>query len=587
MASVLFDLTARNKNLYKCCLFLFYLKKMVNIFLEIGIVLIAATLLAIIARFLKQPLLIAYIGAGILIGPIGLGWIKSQEMIALFSELGIVFLLFIVGLQLDVRKLKHIGWQASLVGLAQVVFTGVIGLLIARYYFSNLVSAYIAIALALSSTVVVVKLLSDKNEINTLHGRIAIGILLVQDLVAVFAIMMFSSLNHFSAALLLNAVYKILILFTIAFVGYVLFLPFLFRKIGDSRELLLVTSLSWAFGMAILAHYLEFSTAVAALLAGMALAGTPYSLEISGRVKPLRDFFVTVFFVALGMQITMEPLKLYYVPIIVFCIFVLIGNPVILYLVMRLFKYKPRTSFLTSISLAQISEFSIVIVALGLSLGHLNAAVVSIIAVVATATISLSTYLINFDDWLYRRFKVFVKVKDDEKLHYLPNKVFDVILVGYNRVGYSIYDKLHTLKKRILIIDFDPEVIKDLIEDEKPCIYGDAGDLEVIDKMNLKKLKMLISTVPDVYDNLLLIKKLKEVNKKALAIVTANQITEALKLYENGADYVIMPHFLGGEHISFMVERNKKDFSKILKKKIAHIEELKKRQRIGHEHPRH
>ena len=560
---------------------------MVNIFLEIGIVIIAATLLAIIARFLKQPLIIAYIAAGIVIGPVGLGWIKSYDLISLFSELGIVFLLFIVGLQLDIRKLKHVGWQASLVGLGQVIFTGAIGFFIAQYYFNNLISTYIAIGLALSSTVVVVKLLSDKNEINTLHGRIAIGVLLIQDLVAVMAIMMFSSLDHFSTALLLSGLYKILILFTVALVAYVLILPYIFRKIGASRELLLITALSWAFGMAILAQYLDFSIAVAALLAGISLAGTPYSIEIVGRVKPLRDFFVTMFFVALGMQVAIEPLQKYLFPIVVFCLFVLIGNPVILYVVMKLFKYKPRTAFLTSISLAQISEFSIVLVALGLSLGHLNQEIVSIIAVIATVTIGLSSYMIMYDDWLYRKFKVFFKVKSEEKLQYLPKKRFDVVLAGYNRIGYSIYNKLKSMRKRVLIVDYDPEIVKELIEEEKPCIYGDVGDLEVIDKMNLKHVKMLISTVPDIYDNLLLVKKLKEANPRALAIVTANQIDEALKLYERSADYVIMPHFLGGEHVSFLVEKYGKDLNKILRKKLEHIEELKRRQSIGHEHPRH
>ena len=162
-----------------------------------------------------------------------------------------------------------------------------------------------------------------------------------------------------------------------------------------------------------------------------------------------------------------------------------------------------------------------------------------------------------------------------------------MVLIGYNRIGYSIYQKLHTLKKRILIVDFDPEVVRNLIDEQKPCIYGDAGDLEVIDKMNLKKVKMLISTVPDVYDNLLLVKKLKEMNKKGLAIVTANQINEALKLYEKGADYVIMPHFLGGEHVSYLVEKYKTNFEKILRRKLDHIEELKKRQKKGHEHPNH
>ncbi|MBW2963446.1 cation:proton antiporter [Candidatus Woesearchaeota archaeon] len=560
---------------------------MVNIFLEIGIIIIAATLLAMLARFLKQPLIIAYIFAGVVIGPIGLGWIQSQEMISLFSELGIVFLLFIVGLQLDLRKLKNVGWQASIIGLAQVIFTAGIGFFIARVYFSDLISFYIAVALAFSSTVIVVKLLSDKNEINTLHGRISIGVLLIQDLVAILILIFVSSIDNLSTTLFLSGFYRILTLFTVALIAYVLIMPYIFRKIGQSRELLLITALAWAFGMTLLANYLQVSTAIAALLAGISLAGTPYSIEIVGRVKPLRDFFVTIFFVSLGMQVALAPLQKYFVPIVVFCVFVLLGNPFILYVVMKLLKYKPRTSFLVSVSMAQISEFSIVLVALGLSLGHLNQEIVSIIAVIATVTIGLSTYFIIYDDWLFRKFKFVFKVKSEEKLQYLPKKQYDVILAGYNRIGYSIFNKLKSMKKRVLVVDYNPEVVKSLIEEEKPCIYGDVGDLEVIDKMNLKHAKMLISTVPDIYDNLLMVKKLKEANPRALAILTANQIEEALRLYEKGADYVIMPHFLGGEHVSFLVEKYGKDLNKILRKKLEHIEELKRRQSIGHEHPRH
>lgn len=560
---------------------------MVNVFLEIGIVIIVASLLAMLAKFLKQPLIIAYIIAGIVIGPIGLAWIQSQEMIALFSELGIVFLLFIVGLQLDLRKLKNVGWQASLIGLAQVIFTAGIGFFIARMYFSDLVSFYVAVALAFSSTVIVVKLLSDKNEINTLHGRISIGVLLIQDLVAIVILIFVSSIDNLSASLFLASFYRIIILFAIALIAYMFVMPYLFGKIGQSRELLLITALAWAFGMTILASYLEISTAIAALLAGISLAGTPYSIEVVGRVKPLRDFFVTIFFVALGMQVVVEPLKQYWVPITIFCLFVLLGNPFILYIVMKLLKYKPRTSFLVSVSMAQISEFSIVLVALGLGLGHLNQEIVSIIAVIATVTIGISTYFIIYDDWLYRKFKFIFKVKSDEKLHFLPKKQYDVILAGYNRIGYSIYNKFKSMKKSVLIIDYNPETIKELIDEGKPCVYGDVGDLEIIDKMNLKHAKMMISTVPDIYDNLLLIKKMKEANKAGVVIVTANTIEEALRLYESGADYVIMPHFLGGEHVSYLVEKYRTDFGKILKKKIEHIEELKRRQKIGHEHPRH
>ena len=309
---------------------------------EVGLVIIVATVLAYIGKILKQPSIIAYILAGIVIGPIGLRLIENSDVISFFSELGIMFLLFIVGLQLDVKKLKGVGMPSVVIGLGQIIFTTVFGYLIARIWFEHLPALYIAIALTLSSTVVVVKLYLDSNQIATLHGRIALGVLLLQDIFAIFALVYFSTLGQFTpSTLMFNVARLVLFLASTILIAWHI-IPRLFSVVASSLELLFLAALSWAFLVAMSAGYLNLSPAAGAFIAGITLASTPYALEISGRIKSLRDFFVTIFFVSLGMQILPEPLRMYAVPSIVFSLLVLLGKPLIMLIITAFVGYHKR-----------------------------------------------------------------------------------------------------------------------------------------------------------------------------------------------------------------------------------------------------
>jgi Kef-type K+ transport system membrane component KefB len=558
---------------------------MIDVFVEIGVVIMAATLLGYLGRFLKQPSIIAYIAAGILIGPVGLKIINNSEVISLFSELGIIFLLFIVGLQLDFKKLRDVGTPALVIGVGQIVFTAILGYSIARIWFVHLTALYIAVALTLSSTVVVVKLLLDSKQIATLHGRIALGVLLVQDIFAIFAMIFFTTIGHFTPQVFLTSSLKLVIFFGAAVAATVFLVPHLFRYVGRNLELLFLAGLSWAFIVALSGELLGFSTVVGAFIAGITLASTPYALEISGRMKPLRDFFVTIFFVALGMQIVLEPLKLYALPVILLTLFVLIGNPLIMLIITGLYGYHKRTAFMVSLSLAQISEFSLIIVTLGFSLGHIPAEIVSIIATIATLTIGLSTYFVIYDKKLYRlcRPLLFWKSRRHHGLGYESKKPPEVILCGYNRMGYAILRKLKKLKKRVLVIDFNPDTIKMLMNLKTPCIYGDVSDPEVIDRMHLDKVELCVSTILHLDDNLLLLKRLKQ-HGHALRVFTGHSADDALYLYKNGADYVIIPHLLGGDHFSSMLSHVTRGRFQRYKKK--HLKELYQRKKLGHDKPK-
>jgi len=591
---------------------------MENIFFDIGLIIIVATIVGYLARLLKQPLIPAYILTGLIIGPI-LGLVEDSNVILTLSEIGIAFLLFVVGLELNLKKLKDVASIAIFGGLMQFILLFISGFLIAIILgFVKTESVYIALIVAFSSTMVVVKILSDKRELDTLHGRIIIGFLLMQDLIAIIALSILTTLNNFSMAILVIALLKGIILLSVAVISSKFILPGLFRFAAKSQELLFLMALTTCFSFSIFANYIGqimvyffglpffnnvilgnvlellkpgFSISIGAFIAGVSIANLPYNVEIIGKVKPLKDFFATIFFVSLGLELLLGEMHTILIPLIIFTLFVIIFKPLLTMLICSLFNYKKRVSFLTSISLAQVSEFSLIIVAQGLILGHISKGLFSLTILLAIITITITSYLIQFDNSLYMKFSGFLQIFErigtkTKKMEYIPeDKDIEIILCGYNRIGYSIVKTVQKMKKSLLIIDYNPDVIKRLMARKIPCVYGDVGDSEILERIELDKARMVISTVPEEQDNLLLIKKTREVNKKGLIFVTANLVDEALTLYDAGADYVILPHLLGGEHVSVLLEDFTGNINKILETKLKHIDELHQRRKLGSEHP--
>jgi Kef-type K+ transport system membrane component KefB len=550
-----------------------------SLLIDIGIVIVVATVFAYFARFLKQPLILAYLVAGIVIGPVGLGLITNYENIAVLSELGIAFMLFIVGLELDIKKLRHLGFVAFAAGIGQIVFTFTAGYLIALIFFSRIVSTYIALALTFSSTIIVVKIYSDKNELGTLHGRISLGILLAQDFIAIIALALLSGMGNGAAVNPASfAVLKGMSLFVVALIaGFVL--KYVFKPVARSQELLFMSAVAWCFALVYLSARFEFSIAIGAFLAGISLASLPYNIEIIGKTRSLRDFFAVIFFVALGMQIVFSNISNIFMIAILFSAFVMIGNPLIVMTILSLLGYKSRTSFLSAISIAQISEFSLILVALGFNAGILSQEVVSLIAIVALVTFTISTYMITYDsklyEWLAPVARLFER-KNGHKLEYIPIKKYDAVLFGCDRMGGAVLKTLNQLKYKALVVDYNPEIIRECIAGKQPAIYGDMGDLEILQRIPLRSIKLIVSTIPDVDDNKMIIRRTKQVNKNIIIFATAGHADDALELYEAGADYVILPRFLSGERVSMLIEEVKGNFNKIFKYKLNHIGELKK-----------
>ncbi len=547
---------------------------------DMAIAILAATLFAYIASIARQPLILAYVLAGLAIGPAGFGVITSDRNVSLLSQIGMVFLLFITGMEVDLRRLRGIGAFATTAGIIQVLLTLALGYYAASYFgFLQTESIYIGLILAFSSTMVVIKLLLDRREIDTLHGGVMIGVLLVQDLMAVIALSILGNGMAASINAIAVSIFKGFGLFAIALLFSSQLLPTIFKYATRSQELLLMTAVSMCFLFSGLAYLLGFSMAVGAFLAGVGIATFPYNYEIIGRMNALRDYFATIFFVSLGMQI--GNISGLLAPALAFLAIVFIAKPLILFTLSLMHGYEPRTSLLLGIGLAQISEFSLILATLGYSIGVLSPDVLSLTTLLAVSTITLTPYILAYGNRLYFSLSGLLiraaavipakrKIMEGE-LGRLENHI---ILFGCHRMGGIIADSLLRMKKKTAIADYDPEIIKRLMAEGKPCIYGDMRNPEILERLELGKARMVISTTPEESDNEFIIRIAKEKNPACRVIVRAHHLESARKLYEAGADYVVMPEYLSGKalagHITDLISSQKKS----AKMRGAHIDEL-------------
>ncbi len=556
-----------------------------EILVYISLIIGIAAVLAFLARLIKQPSIIAYLITGVIVGPLFLGLIgptgQSSEIIQLFAHLGVALLLFIVGLSLDFRVFKEVGGVSTLAGFAEIAITGLIGFLIALGIGFSFTSAlYMATALAFSSTVVVVKILSDKKEMDTLHGRITLGILIVEDFVAAIALMTIPLLNEGGSILniLLQLGYAIGIIIAI-FLFAIFALPKVLNNLAKNQEALFLFGIAWALLISLLFDKVGFSIEIGALIAGMALASSKYTLELGGKIKPLRDFFVVLFFVYFGSQlvtsVNWQMIKI----ALLFSAFVIIGKPIIVMSMLRIFGYKKRTNFLAGSSLAQISEFSLIIVLVGYSLGHITQETMSLAVLIAIITIGVSSYSIYYSHNIFNKLSrvlgVFEGKKNERKKS--SKEDYDVILFGYHRMGYKIGNTLKKLNIPFIVVDYNPKVVLSLAKEKINCVYGDAGDKEFLEELNLNKAKLIISTIPDSDSNFILSEKLQDIGSTAVFIATTEQPKIAIDLYKQGVDYVAIPQHLGGDYVASMIEEFGVEKIKYRKKGENHYHELKKK----------
>jgi len=524
-------------------------------FFEIAAILSMATVLGIFGQKLRQPLLIMFLFAGILAGPSGFGIIKSYDQIELLAQMGIAVLLFIVGLKLDLNLIRTTGPVALATGLGQILFTSVIGFVLALSMKMSLVSsAYVAVCLTFSSTIIIVKLLSDKKEIDSLHGQIAVGFLIVQDIAAILALVFLTTFlgtaaeEGFVLSKFLIILAKGLGLF--AFIAFLMkyILPRLTQKIAHSQEMLIIFALSWAVFLGAGSEWLGFSKEVGAFLAGVSLASTGFREAISTRLTSLRDFLLLFFFIDLGARLNWSSVETQIVPSLILSLFVLVGNPLIVLIIMGLMGYRRRTGFLAGLTVAQISEFSLIVAALGVSIGHISNQTMGLITLVGVVTIFSSTYMILYSAPLYeflsKPLKIFerrnpYRESTADLIQDIPS--VDMILLGLGNYGSAIAENLHRRRKRFIGVDFDPGVLRKWQSRGIPVLYGDITDPEIHELLPLNKVNWIVNTIRSKELNIILLQHLKESGFKGRIVITASDENEATYFEKKGAFIIFRP----------------------------------------------
>jgi Kef-type K+ transport system membrane component KefB len=523
-----------------------------SFFQSLGIIVVSAAVLVMAGRLVRMPAIVVYLLAGILIGP-AFGWVSMNPALELISETGIALLLFLVGLELSFAKIRDVGKVAIVAGIGQVLFTAAGGYVLCWMLgFPVMEALFLATALTFSSTVVVVKLLDEKGELDSLYGRIAVGIFLVQDLVVILILTFLAGMTGGEdvdagkvAFGLVKAFGGMALLLVLSLLASRYLLPRPFRWAARSPDILLVWALSWCFLLVFAAHAFGLSLEVGAFLAGLSLAQLPYNDDLRRRVHPLMNLFIAVFFVTLGVKMEAGGAAANWWPTVVLALFVLIGNPLIFIFIITRMGYGTRTSFLTSVTVAQISEFSFIFAGMGLSRGLIGPEILSITALVGVATIAISSYMIIYNHQLHAFF---------DKLGLLKWRMFNssgaaekadnpdepmtghVIVVGMNTLGRSLVRKLHERGETVLAVDTDPAKLEEL---PGSGLLGSVEYLSVLQEAGLERAKLLVSAlrIEDANDLLAYRCQLAGV-PCAIHVVDLSVVDNLLDL---GADYLMIP----------------------------------------------
>lgn len=556
-----------------------------NLFTEISIIIVLVAMISLVMRLLRQPLIVGYILSGVIVGPYALNILQSHEEVELLSKIGVAILLFIVGLTLNPDVMREVGKASVVTGLGQVVFTSLVGFLIVSWLGFGLVPAiYIAIALTFSSTIIILKLLSDRGDTHKLYGKISVGFLLVQDILATLILLVITIVgasSTFSGSILSEVGFLLLKSVAALYVLYLAskyLLPGLSRFVAGSQEALFVFSIAWGLGISALFLRLGLSIEIGALAAGVVLAVSPFAHEIASRMKPLRDFFIMMFFVLLGSQLILSEASALVIPALILSAFVLIGNPIIVIILMNLMGFRTRTGFMAGLTVAQISEFSLILMALGYTSGHLSIEAVSLVTLVGIVTIAGSTYLILYADKIYPYVKGALRFITPRRTRLETSHEdaigSEVVIFGYDRVGYDFVKVARELGARYVVVDFNPASIRRLIEAGEPHFYGDAEDVEFLQEIDTASAKLVISTIPEVKTNLLLIDYYRERNPDGILIVIAHSIEDAKEFYAAGASYVVMPHHLGAKHAANLIHTHQFNSEAFKEEKMRHLETI-------------
>ena len=530
-------------------------------FVEFSLLIGLAAAVAIIMRLIKQPLIIGHIITGLVAGTFFVSIVGSVEILSLFSEIGIAILLFLVGLHLHPKNIKQFGNVSLITGIGQVVFTSAVGFGLCLALGLDVVSSiYVGIGLAFSSTIIIMKLITDKGDIDSLYGRISIGFLLVQDLIAILILFMLpliasGDLSFTTIALMFL---RATLLLVVMYIVSKEIIPRIGKFMARSQEMLFLFTIAWGLGIAALFYAAGFSIESGALVAGISLATLPSRREVSARLTPLRDFFIIMFFVLLGAQMDFGSIGNLLPAAFVLSGLVLIGNPLILMSIMGMLGYKKKTSLQTGFTVAQISEFSLIVIALGAKVGHLSNDVVSLVTLVGLITIFGSTYLVTYSDQIYFVLEKYLSIfeRKETRNDIDETETYDIMLFGAGRLGQKFQELFLEKEMSHMIIEHNPDIVETLKTQGLNVRYGDAHNVTFVEELNFDDVKIVVSTIPDADMNAMLFELTRLAHPDTLFVATAIDKDEALGLYDLGVDYVIMPHLLGSQHAASLFEQH-------------------------------
>jgi len=552
---------------------------------DFGVLFVIIAAVCFIIKLMRQPIIIGYVLSGLIFSFIIDSNNLTGEQIILLSELGITFLLFLLGLEFDLNNFRYLGKDIILATVSQsIMLLLVIFWIPSLFGFGVKESTYLAILFIFSSTLLVAKWVDDKKETNTLTGKIILGILIMQDLLA---IIIMTALNAFQETnpwtmLLVPVKGALLVLVALIFAKYILnhLLKFAIRY----AELMFIFSLSVCFFFVELAPKLGYSTAIGAFIGGVTLANTGYKYDIYSRLKPLIIFFNMLFFVGLGFQMTLSNFGANTLALmLLFFLSCFLIKPLVIYVTLRLHRYDLKTSFITGLNLAQFSEFSIIIISSSVLGGILPKEFLTIAIILVVASMLASSYIIKYDKQIFAYLEKYLrgidrlfpgksKIAEIEKL-----SGYQVIFFGFYDLSRELFSKLEQLGKKVVVIEKDPNNIQLLEKEKIPHIFNSVSNPYFFERIPFKEAEIVISSLIDIGENKMIIKQLKNANPKSAVIVTAKSVSNSLELYEAGADYVIYPRYLNEQHVSVLLEDYILDINKILSKKISEIAMLKEK----------
>lgn len=560
-----------------------------SIFLGLALIIAVVLISLWIMRWLKQPMIIWYIIAGTVISFFFPNLLHGNGNFEALGNLGMSFLLFMVGMELNPTIIKELGKSSIISAILQVLLCSALGWWVSMaLWFDLMTSAYIGIGFSFSSTIVVLKILADKEELETTSGRLSVWLLVMQDIIVMLLMLSLATFNTMDG----NNMYitigmlvaKIVGLGGWIFLASKYFIPKITEKIAESEEYLFLFAIGRCFVLGSIFHLLGFGIEIWTLLAGVSLATSSYRFEIISRIKSLRDFFIVMFFVLLWSHIEFGHIGAYIWQIITLSAVVLVGKPLITAIILGNMGHTKKNSILTGAALGQISEFSFILLGMGISSWTItDPNLLGAITMIGLITIAGSSYSMIYGDKLLSILKPIIK-------HFpgLNNSIsketskesYDMVICWYGRFGSNLHKYIIEHNKwSVVVIDENPKVIKHLEKTDIPCIYWDLGNIEFLNEINVQETKMIISTIKNFDEDMLLLKTMKKTNKNLILVFVSNHLEEALKLYEQGADYVILPHYIGVDHASLMLEEYGFDIEKFISNKKTEISQLKTKQK--------